>query len=199
MDPQRTAPASLCTGTPLPLSAEHDRGCASAEADLSTEEGFDRFILDCQERVFRHLLRRGVPAQEAQDLRQDAFLVLWKNRGKPRNPRTFVMGIANRLATAYHRKSLRLPTVSIEETHVDAPAADVDDATTAEPQDLPPELTSALASLTRRQREVIDLVWLQDLSREEAAKKLGITQGALRYHEMHARDALRRKIQSDER
>mgnify|MGYP007057198552 CR=1 FL=1 len=69
MDPQRTAPASLSTGTPPSLSAEHDCGCASSEADLSTREGFERFILDYQKDVFRFLLRRGVPAQTAPDLR----------------------------------------------------------------------------------------------------------------------------------
>jgi RNA polymerase sigma-70 factor (ECF subfamily) len=165
-----------------------------AEADLSTREGFERFILDYQKDVFRFLLRRGVPVQTAPDLRQDAFLVLWKDREKPRDPRAFLLGVANRLATAYHRESLQLPTVSLEETHADAPAADIDDAPDDAPQAPPPELAFALADLTPRQREVIDLVWLKDLSRGEAAARLGITQGALRYHEKRAFDALGKKI-----
>jgi RNA polymerase sigma-70 factor (ECF subfamily) len=177
---------------PRPSRAKDKAPSAPVEADLSTREGFERFVLDCQERVFRFLLRKGVPAQDALELRQDAFLTLWKNRSKPRNPQTFLMGVANRLAMAHHRKSVRLQTVSIKETTTPLPAPQPAETETALDKDhLSPELLAMLNALTNRQRQVIELVWLQNIPREEAADRLGITQGALRYHEKMAMDQLR--------
>lgn len=48
-----------------------------------------------------------------------------------------------------------------------------------------------LDRLTKRQREVVELVWLQSRSRRDAAHQLGITEGALRFHEKQALDRLK--------
>ncbi len=183
--------ATVCSAEASPLVSGTHQDADAAAIDLATEDGFARFVLECQERVYRFLLRRGVPSLEAQDLRQEAFLVLWRSRGKPRNPRTFLLGVANRLAMAYHRQQLQLPTASIEEMDPALFASNDREAAAAGPQRISPAIAAAIGRLTRRQREVIELVWLQNLSRTEAAQRLGITAGALRYHEKVAFDRLR--------
>jgi RNA polymerase sigma-70 factor (ECF subfamily) len=165
------------------------------EFDLSTPEGCERLVLACQGRLLRFLLGKGVLAEDAKQLCQDAFLTLWQNRHKPRSPQGFPMGIANRLAMAYHRKRGRLPTVSMEDTSVEVRAVPGAEAaqTTDPPADpaLPVTIGALLSSLTPRQREVIELVRLQGISRRDAARRLGISEGALRFHEKQALDRLR--------
>lgn len=175
------------------MAAIDDR--PDAVCDLSTPEGFERLVLASQARLRRFLLRKGVPAQEAQELCQDAFLTLWQNRHKPRNPRTFLMGIANRLALAYHRKRDRLPTVCLDEAPAGVQAVAIAGPSPA--SGLPADsgrtatLTALLKRLTLRQRQVVDMVWLQEVPRRAAAGQLGISEGALRFHEKRALDRLR--------
>ena len=168
------------------------------EFDLSTGQGFERFVLACQTRVFRFLVGKGVPVQDAKQLCQDAILTLWQNRHRPRNPQTFLMGIANRLAMAYHRKRVRLRTVSIEDVPAEAhaiPAAEPPPVDDPPAGPTPPTTRVALLDkLTPRLREVIEMVQFQGLSRRDAARQLGITEGALRVREKRALDILRESV-----
>jgi DNA-directed RNA polymerase specialized sigma24 family protein len=145
------------------------------EFDLSTGQGFERFVLACQTRVFRFLGGKGVNTHDAEDLCQDAILTLWQNRQKPRNPQTFVIGIA----MAYHRKRVLLRTVSLEDVpaEVHAVAAAEPPAVDDPPAGPTPSTTrvALLDKLTPRLREVIELVQLQGVSRRDAARQLGIT------------------------
>jgi RNA polymerase sigma factor (sigma-70 family) len=165
------------------------------EFDLSTGQGFERFVLACQTRVFRFLGGKGVNTHDAEDLCQDAILTLWQNRHKPRNPQTFVIGIANRLAMAYHRKRVRLRTVSLEDVPAEAhavPAAEgmpVDDPLADSA--ISAARVARLGRLPPRQREVIELVWLEHYSRPDAARQLGIAESTLRVHEKRARHNLK--------
>ena len=163
--------------------------------DLSTHGGFERFVLTCQARLQRFLLRKGVLAEDAKQLCQDAFLTLWQNRHKARRPETFVMGIGNRFAMAYHRKRVRLQSVSIEDVPAEVRAAPAAEGGLVENPMGESAVTAALVArlerLPPRQREVIELVWLQRSSRRDAARTLGISEGALRFHEKQALDRLR--------
>jgi RNA polymerase sigma-70 factor (ECF subfamily) len=163
--------------------------------DLSTGQGFERFVLACQQRLFAFLLRKGVHTDDAEELCQDALLTLWHNQHRPRNARTFVMGIANRLAMAYHRKRARLQTVSIDDAPTEVHAIPEADAVSADDPRADAELRVAIAALldrlTPRQREVVELVRLQGLPRRDAARQLGITEGALRFHEKQGLDRMR--------
>jgi len=55
-------------------------------------------------------------------------------------------------------------------------------------------LIRALTSLPRRQREVLHLVFYQDLTVEEAGEVLGITVGAARTHYQRGKDRLRSRL-----
>jgi len=145
-------------------------------------------VLQCQARLHRFLLRKGVLAEDAKQLCQDAFLTLWLNRHRPRDPQAFLMGIASRLAMAYHRKRGRLQTVSIEAVSAEVQAAAVDDP----PADPAPSTTPVvpLDKLTPRLREAIELVQVQGVSRADAARRLGIPAGTLRVRVKRALDIL---------
>jgi RNA polymerase sigma factor (sigma-70 family) len=168
------------------------------EFDLSTGQGFERFVLACQTRVIRFLGGKGVPVQDAEQLCQDAFLTLWQNRHKPRDPQTFLMGIANRLAMAYHRKRRRLPTVSIEDVPTEVyavPATQADPVDDSRAGPTPSSTHVALLDkVSPRLREVIEMVQVQGFSRRDAARQLGITEGTLRVREKRAKDILRKRV-----
>ena len=60
-------------------------------------------------------------------------------------------------------------------------------------------LRRALTALPRRQREVLVLVFWNDMTLEEAARVLAISVGSVRQHYARAKDALRRRLADEER
>ncbi len=159
--------------------------------DLRTEAGFEHFVRETQNDLLHFILRKGIPVTEAEDLAQESYLTLWKRRADARNPRAFLLGIANTLVCAHRRAVCNLNFVELSdhtpELPQSEPTAGQPDAVT-----LRDRLSSAgLGKLTRALRDVLELVWLKGYTRPEAAAALGITQSALRVREKRALDALR--------
>jgi RNA polymerase sigma-70 factor (sigma-E family) len=129
----------------------------------------------------------------AEDAVQDAFVGFWRRVEALDNPdaakgylRTAVVNnsrsVLRRRRTAHrHLHELRLP---------DPPGAD--HAILAETRD--DELRSAVASLPRRQREVVVLRYWSELSLAEVAETLGVSIGTVKSSASRALDRLEKSL-----
>ncbi|MCC6875701.1 MAG: RNA polymerase sigma factor [Sandaracinaceae bacterium] len=121
---------------------------------------------------------RACAPEDAEDVLQTAYEKILSGRARfdaRSSLKTWVFGVI-RVTALEHRRSawrraLRLVPLSRE------PAA---------PHDAPPEdasrVLAALARLSERQRQVLHLVFYEDLTIEEAARAIGIGLGSARTH-----------------
>jgi len=110
--------------------------------------------------------------------------------------RTWLFGVVRRTAAEqWRRAALRrlLPLAVLEA----APDGRPDPAVALARAEATRRLEAALASLSRRQREVLHLVFYQDLSIAEAAAVAGISVGTARTHYERGKAALRRLLEEE--
>ncbi len=134
----------------------------------------------------------------AEEMLQDTLLAVWKSahnfEGRSQ-PRTWLLGVARRQA----HNTLRRRGV---------PAADLGDfEAVAEPRPGPEEillaggagdeLMRAMGYLTPIHREVLHLIFVQELSYLECSKVLGIPVGTVRSRVSNARRALRAQLRAE--
>ena len=95
--------------------------------------------------------------------------------------RTWLFGVIRRVAWEHNRRSKteRMRTLGLD--HPDASSV-ADGGTSPGYVDSSRRLSSALSRLPERQREVLHLVFYQDMSIAEAAEIMGITVGSARTH-----------------
>lgn len=163
---------------------------------------FAGFVREQELRLLAFFVRRNVPPDEAEDLCQEAFLTFWKNRERAEAGKegAFLFGIARNLLQAHFRKNGNRP-VAVDPARIDLHRGDV---SIPDPLDIrgnrtPVEdsdrrngrIRKALSVLPLRQREVMELVWLEGLSRKEAAGRIGVSESTLRTHEERALARLR--------
>jgi len=158
-----------------------------------SEEQFEQLVAGERPGLIAFAIRKGVPPADAERLCQEAFITLWRRREWVHAPVKFLFGAVRRLVSAWHRERSRLDVVSMEEA---ARALQV-----PEPLRLPhtrhdgaprfAELRDSIRQLPRRQREAVQLIWLDGLSRTDAAAALGISASTLRSHEQAALARLR--------
>ena len=133
---------------------------------------------------------------EAEDVLQTSYLKVLDGRAvfdSRSSLRTWLFGVIRRTA-AEHRRWIALRRVRgfrwLEGRAADASEADspVEAICRSEESD---RLVAALRSLPARQREVLHLVFYQDLSIREAAEVLGIALGSARTHYERGKARLR--------
>ena len=145
--------------------------------------------------LLRTYVRRRVSESAAgDDVVQDVLLAIHRARHTYRPERPFGpwwRTVARNAVTDYYRRrgrrrdrELPLEGFDIAEEPVDA----ADD-------ELSPELASALAALPRNQREAVELIHLQGLSVNDAAKRAGTTPGALKVRAHRGYRAMRRRLE----
>jgi RNA polymerase sigma-70 factor (ECF subfamily) len=127
---------------------------------------------------------RQVGYDNAADVVQDALLRAWRRRdtysADRGSPRAWLIALLLDQARRHRLRHLRLAT----------PAPIIDAAVAVEDDDRV-DIERALATLSRRQREVAILFYLADLSVADVATVLGIGVGSVKSHLSAARDHLR--------
>jgi len=142
--------------------------------------------------VYRYALRLARDPQQAQDLAQETLLRGWQSRHKLREPAAARVWLL-RIATNLQRDRLRtaridLPLVGEE------PDRRTGGGRRLEEQENVQRALAALDELPPRQRQVMHLVTIEQLSHDDAAAVLGITATALKASLSAARRQMREKL-----
>ena len=139
------------------------------------------------------LSRCGYNEAVAEDLMQQAYVELLSGRARFDNKstlKTFIFGVVQNLARSrFRRQNTRLRVV-------DAYAAEQDEAT--EPQEDHGNLKrvwEAVESLPQRQRDITELVFVRDMTIEEASTVMGVSVGTGRVHYDRAKKSLANKLE----
>ena len=149
------------------------------------------------QRLYAYALRLTDDPAQADDVVQDALVAVWKSarafRGEGRLL-AWLLGIVHRTALKTLRRRSAPITEHMEETLA---AASPSPEQQAERQDQSERLRAALRSLSPEHRAVLELVFYQGLSLEEAAQvcrvPLGTVKSRLSYARNHLRGVLTRQ------
>jgi RNA polymerase sigma-70 factor (ECF subfamily) len=136
---------------------------------------------------------------EAEDVLQTTYLrvVSGKARFKEKSSfRTWLFGVIRRTAREHGRRDrarreriLRLVPANMEDSTVPDPIQQMENTRRSR------ALLAALEKLSDRQREVLHLVFYQDLSIAEAAEVMGVSLGSARTHYERGKSRLRTLLQ----
>ncbi len=152
--------------------------------------------------IFHHHYRRLVglaglmvdDRESAEEVVQDAFESLYRSWGRLRDPQAAVAYL-NRSVVNGSRSRLRK---RMTERAYDIP--DAGTAPSAESLGLDrnerDELVEALRALPRRQREVMVLRYYLDLSEDQIAEWLGISNGSVKRHAFRATETLQKRMEA---
>lgn len=145
-------------------------------------------------RLKRMLVRRGMSAQTAADVVQEAFARLLRAPvGEVRDLRSYLRRTAETVAIDHFRKEQRVKRVVDPMAEVDACVADslpLADETLISAQERA-ALAAAIRQLPPRARDVLILHKFEGLSYEEIAGRLGIAKNTVMVHMVKALSALR--------
>lgn len=135
----------------------------------------------------------------AEDALQASYLKILDGRARfdgRASFRTWVFAVVRRTAAEERRRrALRrlLPLAALAAT----PDGRPDPATLVTRSEAATRLAAALATLPRRQQEVLHLVFYQDLTIAEAAEVAGVSVGTARTHYERGKAALRKLIERE--
>lgn len=137
---------------------------------------------ECYERlgpVVLAYVQRFVPRDEAEDVRQQVFLEVWRSRSRfdaDRRIEPWVLAIAKRRAIDHLRRRSRNPVDPSEVLPLERDRPQLFTDTHAERT----ELREALATLPIEQRETLELAYFQDLTQPQIAARLGVPLGTVK-------------------
>lgn len=140
------------------------------------------------------LSRCGYDDAVAEDLMQQAYVEILSGKARFNNKsslKTFIFGIVQNLARSrFRRQNTRLRLV-------DSFAAEQESATDLrEPDSNLKRVWDAVESLPQRQRDITELVFIRDLTIEEASKVMGVSLGTGRVHYDRAKKSLAERLAS---
>jgi RNA polymerase sigma-70 factor (ECF subfamily) len=148
------------------------------------EDEFEAFFDDVFPRAFKVARRLVGNRNEAEDLAAEAFArayAKWPSVRRHAAPDAWVLRATINLSIDHLRKARRTPELGAVDGPEDIIALRV-------------TLAAAMGSLSRRQREIVSLRYLADLSEQDVAAVLAITPGSVKTHLSRALDRLRRVL-----
>jgi RNA polymerase sigma factor (sigma-70 family) len=136
---------------------------------------------------------------EAEDVLQTSYLKVLDGRavfGSRSSFKTWLFGVIRRTAAEQRRQRVTMRLRLADWTRRGLPVADPapDQATALAQSDASAALIRALATLPRRQRELLHLVFYQDLTIEQASEVLGVSIGTARTHYERGKRRLRQLL-----
>ena len=173
--------------------------------ELSDRQLLERFLAHRDERAFEVLVRRYGPmvfgvslrvlgdVQEAEDAFQATFLVLVRRAasiGRPELLGNWLYGVAHRIA----RKSRAQAARRMQRPGRPPLAVEVDPLFEASQRELCERLDSELQRLPTKFRAPLVLCYLNGLTNEEAARRLGWPTGSISYRLARGREILRDRL-----
>lgn len=142
----------------------------------------------------------GRNVHEAEEVLQTAYLKIADGRavyGNGSSFRTWLFGVIRNTARDMQRKSaMKNAFLSLLKTRNQLSPDESDSPEDYALRDQEREHVSrALADLSKRQQEVLHLVFYQDMTIEEAAKVMVVTVGSARKHYARGKEAVRKRIE----
>ena len=199
----RAGGLSAAIAAPYPREAQHLESGAETDRQWSSDmaaaqagdsvayAGLLRAIVPFLRMVIR---RQHVPGDEVDDIVQDTLLSIHRVRhtydpSRPLLP--WLAAIAQRRAFDGRRRRARVDTLEVAAPELLETFPDLSANNKIEANDEHSWLRRAVATLTPKQREAVELVKLRGLSVAEAASMSGQSQGAIKVNVHRALQALR--------
>jgi RNA polymerase sigma-70 factor (ECF subfamily) len=176
-----------------------------AAAKNGDEQAFETLFKRYQRKTLAVVLRYTRVVEDAEDIVQQsfykAFVHLCQFQGES-SFSTWLTRIAINEALMFLRSIGAVRTMSIEESSeregpsnaLEIPDSSLDPETSCARQEEVQILSQALGNLRPQMRKAIQLRDLEELSTEEAARRMGLSAGALKARLFHARRKLREKL-----
>lgn len=168
------------------LNTEPDEREALKQVALGDERAFNRIVRKYSQVIYPYLLYWLKSPQLAEEVAQDVFLRLWKNRHKLPDISNFpgyVYVVARNCVNSQFERGL-LETEAPDITQTDQ--ALTNPQTDLETKELATIMVQAIESLPPRRKEVFLLSRNEQLTYEEIAGRLGISRSTVREHMVEA-------------
>jgi len=140
----------------------------------------------------------GHDREEASEVLQEVYLSVLEGKARfegRSSPRTWLFSVIRRTAVSRRRRNwLRRLALGRWLDGRNSPPAQQSAETALGATEATAAIRLALAELTERQRQVLHLVFYQDLTVEQASRVLGISVGSARTHYHRGKEALRRRL-----
>jgi RNA polymerase sigma-70 factor (ECF subfamily) len=159
---------------------------ATDQPDLGS--GFEAFFAEHADRLFGSLCLLTRNRAEAEEIAQDAFLVVWERWdrvGAMQDPAGYLFRVAMNTARKRFRRAAIAARLGLARSAGPDPIDAADDRTT---------IGAALRALTPRQRLAIVLTELLDLPARDAAAVMGVKESTVRALSTQGRAAMRSQI-----
>lgn len=152
------------------------------------EDAFRQFYEFTHQRIFNYIFRLANNRQTAEDLMIDTYTEIWKSAGKFSNRSkvlTWGIGIARNLAMNEFRRGK--PQACDLDDDLACGPEQFEDCSTAQRSRL---LEDALGCLSIKHREILDLVFLQEMNYEDISRIIDVSVSTIKTRVFYAKEKL---------